>query len=278
LTLDNGINNSMTNNFTVEQNYQHATLKIDLEMEQEINNNGSHFLMTIKNGNTPIKSLYSYHLTGTNDNNLIKYKYTEEIPLITGNYTIVFEFIGTGYFYGRGDFIITKKNVTISGYPDLKSEIHYDSYDTKGNLTQYHKEGDIDISVVWAYNGTLPVVKCENIVYTTLETAVKTAASGGSSINLDNFWNGFNDIATNTSQQNNWKTFVTNLKNNSNLANTNFILYTYKPLVGISSVTDAAGITTYYEYYDDGRLKLIRDNDSNILQYFEYHYQEVIKN
>lgn len=49
--------------------------------------------------------------------------------------------------------------------------------------------------------------------------------------------------------------------------------YTYKPLVGITSSTDAKGQTSYYEYDDFQRLKWIKDQEGNIIKTMDYHYQ-----
>ncbi|HEY9196463.1 MAG TPA: hypothetical protein VIM77_09360, partial [Mucilaginibacter sp.] len=48
--------------------------------------------------------------------------------------------------------------------------------------------------------------------------------------------------------------------------------YTYKPEVGVLSITDTKGLTQFYEYDDMKRLLNIRDQDGNILKNFNYNY------
>lgn len=48
--------------------------------------------------------------------------------------------------------------------------------------------------------------------------------------------------------------------------------YTYEPLVGMTSQTDARNYTTYYEYDDFGRLETIKDENGKILEHYEYNY------
>jgi YD repeat-containing protein len=49
--------------------------------------------------------------------------------------------------------------------------------------------------------------------------------------------------------------------------------YTYDPLIGITSHCDVANKIVYFEYDGFGRLKLIRDQDKNILKTIDYKYQ-----
>src|SRR5207237_971136 len=60
----------------------------------------------------------------------------------------------------------------------------------------------------------------------------------------------------------------------NNLTSAHLITYTYDPLVGITSQTDANNRTTYYEYDASGRLKSIKDQDGNILRRFDYNYAQ----
>lgn len=48
--------------------------------------------------------------------------------------------------------------------------------------------------------------------------------------------------------------------------------YSYKPLVGLTSITDENNSTTRYEYDEFNRLKIIRDNKGKILKKIIYHY------
>lgn len=49
--------------------------------------------------------------------------------------------------------------------------------------------------------------------------------------------------------------------------------YTYLPLVGMNSETDVSGKVVKYDYDALGRLKLVCDQDGNVLKTYEYHYK-----
>jgi YD repeat-containing protein len=48
--------------------------------------------------------------------------------------------------------------------------------------------------------------------------------------------------------------------------------YTFSPLVGMTSMTDAKGMTVYYEYDNFQRLINIKDQDGNIKTHYCYNY------
>lgn len=49
--------------------------------------------------------------------------------------------------------------------------------------------------------------------------------------------------------------------------------YTYEPLIGMTSQTDAKGQTVFYEYDSFQRLQNIKDQNGNIIKNYDYHYQ-----
>ena len=167
---------------------------------------------------------------------------------------------------------LTASSINASGalifHPSYSKKLTYDKYDTNGNILQYHLSDNTNTSFIWSYNGSMPVIKCDNVTYDILNAAVIAAGA----TNLETFWSGFNDIATNTTKQSAWKTFNTTLRSNASLANAQVTTYTYNPLVGMTSQTDPNGITTYYEYDDFGRLKNAKDKDQKILKHYKYHY------
>jgi hypothetical protein len=50
--------------------------------------------------------------------------------------------------------------------------------------------------------------------------------------------------------------------------------YTYDLLVGITSSCDINNVITFYEYDTYGRVKLLRDQDGNIIRTMNYHYKQ----
>jgi YD repeat-containing protein len=158
---------------------------------------------------------------------------------------------------------------------EQSERVYFDSFDNSGNLLQYHKKNDLFISYIWGYNECYPIIKAENVDQNTLQVAVNNSLPIGYS-SLEELLTSVNGIfkMTSSAQKNLWRTFCSNLTNQSTLNKSLITIFTYSPLVGMTSQTDVNGITTYYEYDALGRLKLIKDNDGNILKTYKYHYRE----
>ncbi|WP_417942654.1 DUF5977 domain-containing protein [Flavobacterium sp. RS13.1] len=148
---------------------------------------------------------------------------------------------------------------------NLDRKITYDQYDDKGNVLQYTPESGIPVSVIWGYNKTQPIAKIDNIAYNSIPAATITNLQTLSNIDSDNC------LAENCTEQ--LLRNALNIFRNSLPDDTFISTYTYNPLVGLTSVTDPKGNTTYYEYDTNGRLKFVKDKDLNVLQKYCYNYK-----
>lgn len=146
-----------------------------------------------------------------------------------------------------------------SHYPASTYDAKYD-YDSSGNIIKVYKKDGTYTYYVWAYAKTLPVAKItSSINYTSALPTVNDNSLSKS------------DLLSNVEND------VTYLKSllSSFIGNSDYFvtLFTYKPLVGMTSQTDPNGKTSYYEYDSFGRLKFIKDNDGKILKKLDYHYK-----
>ena len=69
-------------------------------------------------------------------------------------------------------------------------------------------------------------------------------------------------------------TKLKNLKNNANLSNAFVTTYTYGAWGKVTSVTDPANKTIYYNYDGFGRLKEIKDDNNKKIEDYEYNYKK----
>lgn len=70
---------------------------------------------------------------------------------------------------------------------------------------------------------------------------------------------------------------INSLRTSVDLPNAQVTTYTYKPLVGIASMTDPRGVCTYYEYDTFGRLIRLyyKENETEkTIQSYDYHYKQ----
>ncbi|MDD7888274.1 RHS repeat protein [Flavivirga sp. 57AJ16] len=182
----------------------------------------------------------------------LEIKVLEGTEIINHSKTTYADFNGT-YLTSE---IFNKKGALVDTNNSDDRKYVFDSYE-HGKITQYHIENGATTSIIWGYNQQYPVAKIENATYAaataTLTVSELTAIKGGTY---------------------NQSTMITTLnKIRTGLPDAMITTYTYDPLVGVTSVTDPKGYTTYYEYDVFNRLEFVKDADGNLLSENKYNYK-----
>jgi YD repeat-containing protein len=138
----------------------------------------------------------------------------------------------------------------------LEKKVTSDLYDTSGNLLQFTPESGVPVAIIWGYNKTQPIAKIENASYSLVASLVANLQT-------------ISDTGTEASLL----TALISFRATASLANTMITTYTYKPGIGVSTITDPKGDVTNYEYDGLNRLKWIKDKDGKILSENQYHYK-----
>ncbi len=148
------------------------------------------------------------------------------------------------------------------GTNPLETKVAFKKVDiTNGNPLEVQQESGISTSYIWGYNNTLPVAKLENIAYanipTNLITDIQTLTSSPTATESQ-ILAALNALRTST---------------DVNMQKAMITTYTFKPLIGVTSVTDPKGDRITYIYDDFNRLKEVRDKNDNLLSENEYRYK-----
>lgn len=134
-----------------------------------------------------------------------------------------------------------------------ETDVTFNQYDDKGNVLQYTGRDGVVTSFIWGYNKQYPVAKITGRTY------AEVVSQSGIDMSVVNNPSGDNVLRT-------------ELNKIRALTGCLVTSYTYAPLVGMTSQTDAASRTTYYEYDAAGRLHLVRDQNNNIVKKICYNY------
>ena len=157
-----------------------------------------------------------------------------------------------------GNNIIAPQSVfTQKSTGPFEARLQYNGYDNKGNVQSVSKANGPQTCYIYGYGGQYPIAKIDNADYATVRSVLGGQAA------VESFRDNTSPADAVVSA------FLAPLRT---IAGASVTTYTYAPLVGMTSSTDAKGITTYYEYDNFQRLMNIKDKDGKILKHNEYHY------
>lgn len=232
---------------------------------------------------------YDYFYNTLSGKNQFVLKYVYDNDLTDANPTAVYDFLTTPSRY-REKASFTTFNAKGVPSSHLKRELHSTAY-------------------IWGYNGIYPIAeaqnaKANNIFHENFEEGAgnstlndsrtghysKTDAYSKTLTGLDagsytlSYWKktgGKWTMQSSTVTVSGSTTISISVSPGERLddvcfypATAEMTTYTYDPMIGMTSSTDAKGLTTYYEYDSFQRLKDVRDQDKKVTKHIDYHYQQ----
>jgi YD repeat-containing protein len=185
-----------------------------------------------------------------------------------------------------------------------KERVTFNSYDSKGNILQITPKNGVPKAYKWAYNQQYPVAEIKNagsaeFYYEGYEESTTTGVTTGTShtglkyttsgtVNwtrpntrayIISYWYLSGSVWKYSGEQP-YAADTYTMQTASGYddvriypADAPMTTYTYNPLTGTTSSTDAKGQTTYYEYDGFQRLINIKNKDGYIIKHTDYHYQ-----
>lgn len=142
------------------------------------------------------------------------------------------------------------------------------NYDDSNNLIE--SEQVIDgvqnrkTAYIWGYDKTYLIAKLENVSYSDISPTTIELLENLSNADIDR-------TIGNNGSEGQLREALNDLRMSFSTALV--VTYTYDPLIGVTSVTDAKGYTSYYEYDEFYRLKDEKDSQGNVISRNEYNYR-----
>lgn len=162
-------------------------------------------------------------------------------------------------WFSNGNVIVPNSVELRNPSNALLERINFKLYDEFGHVLNLAKDGNLDVHYIYGFKNALPIAKIQN--------ANTSEISGvGLNTNILNNANSADEVSGEIA------------KLYDLLPNKLIETYTYEPLIGYLKQTDPNGRSTFYEYDPFNRLKLIKDQNGNIVKQFCYNYANQLVN
>lgn len=172
-------------------------------------------------------------------------------------------------FKKQHDLILPFQSFTSKNRSVNEDDIRFtiDSYDSKGNITQYTLADGTPVAVIWGYHQQYPIAKIEGKGYYDISHAYIE--------DLQTLSNRDNDRCIGLSSNCNESVLrkrLDDFRRDGAFVHSLVTTYTYDPLIGLTSVMGQTGEVTYYDYDDFGRLRSVKNDKGQVLNSHDYHY------
>jgi len=151
------------------------------------------------------------------------------------------------------DLILPEIIQTAKDSDPLEDRLEYTKYDSKGNILEAKKSNGSYITYLWGYDQQYPIAKIDNATFAEVASALNISETALLNYNET-------DLLV-----------INGLR--ASLPKAMVSTYIYKPLVGVTSMTDPRGYTMTYEYDAFNRLEYVRDQNGKIYSKNEYNYK-----
>ncbi|WP_295117594.1 hypothetical protein [uncultured Chitinophaga sp.] len=172
------------------------------------------------------------------------------------NQETVMETVQQQYTNFSGTRIYPSSIYTSTQNHSLEKTLEMGLYDNNGNILEQRRADDVMEVYLWGYNSRYPVAKVVGSSFAVVQGFISQSMLDNAQLYTD---------AQIRTELNKIRTGLAATK-------AQVLTYTYKPMIGATSETDANGVTRFYEYDSKGRLSLIKDHNGNILKMICYSY------
>ena len=143
------------------------------------------------------------------------------------------------------------------------------SRDCNGNVQQVKEKGKPNTVILWSYGGKYPIAVIENATIEEISASLVIPHSDGAAFCPIDPIEDLTELPLPNQDQ---ILAVNSLRNT--LTGAHVTTFTFEPGIGVTSVTDASGVKTLYEYDFAGRLTAVKDADGNLVKDYEYNLLE----